>query len=370
MKFQDIYRIENTDDIISPSLIYYLDVIKQNTEEVIRTAGDVNRLWPHIKTHKCEEMVKLLMSYGINKFKTATIAEAEMAAHAGSKQIILAYPLIGPNMQRLINLQKAYPDATFYAIEDDLDQLSLLSQKCIENDIVLKCLIDVNLGLNRTGVEIDKLEDLYTAASGLKGLDLVGLHCYDGNHHQVDFNERNEAVKSVDERIEKVVDRLLAKGLNCSIIVAGGTPSFPCHAVDTNWYLSPGTSFINDAGYMQNIPDLPCTPGAAVLTRVVSHPAPGYFTIDLGYKGIAADPQPQRGFIVGLEDAEQVMQNEEHWVFKLADPDKVPPIGSVLYVIPTHICPTTALYPEVLVAQGGKIVDRWQVTARNRKITY
>jgi len=46
-----------------------------------------------------------------------------------------------------------------------------------------------------------------------------------------------------------------------------------------------------------------------------------------------------------------------------------PKIGDVLYVIPTHICPTSALYPEVLVSQNGKTIDVWQVTARNRKIT-
>ena len=39
-------------------------------------------------------------------------------------------------------------------------------------------------------------------------------------------------------------------------------------------------------------------------------------------------------------------------------------------VIPTHICPTTALYPEILVAKDGQVADRWQVTARNRRITY
>ena len=106
------------------------------------------------------------------------------------------------------------------------------------------------------------------------------------------------------------------------------------------------------------------------MTRVISRPAEGYFTLDLGYKGIAADPPGQRGVIVGYEDAEQIMQNEEHWVWKLNDLSRVPTIGDVVYVIPVHICPTTALYPEVLIAQDGKIIDHWQVTARNRRINF
>ena len=28
------------------------------------------------------------------------------------------------------------------------------------------------------------------------------------------------------------------------------------------------------------------------------------------------------------------------------------------------------LYPTILIAEGGEIVDEWEVTARNRKITF
>ena len=364
------YEIEQTDEIISPALIYYLDELKRNTEEIIRVAGNTERLWPHVKTHKCIRMVELLMSYGICKFKAATIAEAEMCAMAGAQKIILAYPLVGPSQKRLIQLSKAYPQTSFYAIEDDLEQFQLLSQACVEQNWTMSCLLDINPGLNRTGVALEKAEELYRTAAGLSGLKLQGIHWYDGNNSNPDITERRKAVAETDRQLESVIRELTAEGFDCGIVVAGGTPEMPCHAQDSNWYVSPGTSFINDAGYTLNIPDLNCPPGAAVLTRVVSHPKEGYFTLDLGYKGIAADPPGQRGYIVGLEDAEQVMQNEEHWVWRLKDLSRVPRIGTCLYVIPTHICPTSMLYPEVLIAQDGSIVDHWQVTARNRKLNY
>lgn len=364
------YEIKNTDEIISPSLIYYLDIINRNTEEMLRVAGDKKRLWPHIKTHKCIKMVELLIKAGITKFKTATIAEAEMTAMAGAEKVILAYPLIGPNMKRLINLAKAYPNTEFYAIEDNYEQMKILSDLCDSMECHLPCLIDVNTGLNRTGASIDGLEDLYRKASELHGIKIVGLHCYDGDNHEVDFNTRMDKARKLDEQVSKVVNSLKSQGYECNIVVVGGTPTFPCHADCTEYFLSPGTSFIHDAGYSDTIPDLECKAGAAILTRVVSHPKAGYFTLDLGYKAIASDPPGMRGRIVGYEDAEQVMQNEEHWVFRLNDDSRVPAIGTVLYVIPTHICPTTALYPEVLVAHDGMIIDKWQVTARNRKINF
>ena len=364
------YELKKTEEIISPSLIYYVDIIRKNIEKAIEKAGSPERLWPHVKSHKSLDLVKLQMEYGITKFKTATVAEAEMVAEAGAEQIILAYPLVGPNIGRYIKLAKAYPNSHFYAIGDDAGQLSGLSEACEREQIRMDALVDVNMGMNRTGVSIEKLEALCRFAAELPGIRLAGLHCYDGNHNNKDFSIRNQEVKETDEQVEKIMERLQADGIGCPIVVAGGTPSFPCHLQDTDWYVSPGTAIITDAGYYLNLPDLEFVPGAAILTRVISHPAPGIFTTDLGYKGIASDPAAQRGYIVGLEDAVPVVHSEEHWAFRLEDEAKIPPIGACLYVVPTHICPTTALYPEILVAKDGIVTEKWEVTARNRKINY
>lgn len=364
------YVLKETESLISPCLIYYEDMIRENIGKAIDIAGSARRLWPHVKSHKSIDMVKLQMEYGINKFKTATVAEAEMTAEAGAEKVILAYPLIGPNMVRLIRLAKAYPNTTFYAVEDDLGQFKLLSETCEKEGFKLSALIDVNMGMNRTGVNIPDLEQLYRDAWQLPGISLEGLHCYDGNHNNKDFEVRNKEVAETDSQVSAIVERLKADGIPCDLIVAGGTPSFPCHARNTDWYLSPGTAFINDAGYYGNLPDIPCVPAAAIMTRVISRPSKNIFTTDLGYKGIAADPMVQRGYIVGLEDARPVIHSEEHWAFSMEDESRIPEIGTCLYVVPTHICPTSALYPEIPVAKDQEIKKVWNVTARNRKITY
>lgn len=53
----------------------------------------------------------------------------------------------------------------------------------------------------------------------------------------------------------------------------------------------PGTSVLSDSGYGNAFPDLPFAPAAALVTRVVSRPAPNRMTLDLGNKAVAADPQ-------------------------------------------------------------------------------
>ena len=367
---KNIYEITEEDGVITPQLVYYLDIVKKNTEEVIRVAGSPERLWPHVKTHKSLDMVKLLISMGIHRFKCATIPECEMVAMAGATDAVLAYPLVGPNIERFLALQKMYPDCAFYAIGDDHGAIKALSDKAVENDSEVRFLLDVNMGMNRTGIELDKAEDLARYAASLPGLSFRGMHCYDGNHNNSHFQKRLESVKETDDKVDAIKASLEKNGIDCSIMIMGGTPSFPCHAKLTDYYLSPGTCFVYDGGYKKNLPDINLTPAGILMTRVISHPAKGMFTIDLGYKGIASDPAGVRGTIVGLEEAEVAFQSEEHWVFRMKEgqEDKCPEIGKMLYVIPTHICPTSALYSDILIAENGKIADKWPVTARNRKI--
>lgn len=365
------YEIYDTGEIITPCLIYYKDMIEANTKRLIELAGSVERLWPHVKSHKSIDMVKLLMEHGIRKFKAATIAEAEMLCMAGADRVVLAYPLIGPNMHRFLDLMKAYPDTQLIALEDDFAQIKLLSDICTGKHLQVPLLLDVDMGMHRTGALMEKVEEICLATVRLSGIEFLGLHCYDGNRHESYYQERYEKTAAADAAVLRIVDRLRGQGCDCSTIIAGGTPSFPCHAKGTDWYLSPGTSFLHDAGYDRDFPDLECTPAAAVLSRVISHPGDRRFTLDLGYKAIASDPPASgRGYIKGMEDVESVLQNEEHWVFEVPEGRSLPEIGSCVYVVPTHICPTSALYAEILVARDGVIREKWPVTARNRKLIY
>ncbi|MCI8659137.1 MAG: D-TA family PLP-dependent enzyme [Lachnospiraceae bacterium] len=366
------YEIKDTDSIVTPALIYYKGIINENLDKMVSVAGNIDRLWPHVKSHKMEELVRLQITKGITKFKCATIAEAEMVAVCGAKEAVIAYPLIGPNMDRFLDLCKAFPETRFWAIGDDFASLKALSDKACGRNRKVDTLIDVNMGTNRTGIRPDRLYDLYKKCQVLPGLLLDGLHCYDGNHGIEDYDKRMEAVKQVDKKVFAVADQLKAEGIKCTTLIMGGTPSFPCHAHFPQVYMSPGTCVVSDYGYFNRFKDENFIPAGILMTRVVSHPEDGYFTIDLGYKGIAADPPGQRGKLLGVEHASSVGQNEEHWIWKMdAGYEKeMPKIGTVLYVIPTHICPTSALYPEALVAENGSIVDRWRVTARNRKLTW
>ncbi len=365
------YSFEGIGDIISPALIYYRDIILENTKKAIEMAGGASRLWPHVKSHKMADVIRLAMDCGITRFKCATIAEAEAAAACDSTHVVVAYPLVGPNIRRFTELSAAFPKTHFYATGDDLEMLSLLGDAASSLPGNIDVLVDVNPGMDRTGVPLSGLIPFCRSCAQIPGLTLSGLHCYDGHRTEHDFKNRKEQAAITDQTLLEAFHSLRDTYPSCSIIILGGTPSFPCHTGFPDAFFSPGTLFIYDDGYARKFPDLPYTPAAAILTRVVSRPGNGIFTLDLGYKGIAADPQDPRGKIVGLDHYEEMFQSEEHWTFRMAPgfEDECPKVGDAFFVIPTHICPTSALYPSVAVVSGKKVTDQWQVTARNRKIT-
>ena len=69
-----------------------------------------------------------------------------------------------------------------------------------------------------------------------------------------------------------------------------------------------------------------------------------------------------------LEHGKQIGQSEEHLVVEYDDL-KISEVGDEHYAVPQHICPTVAKYDYLQVVENGKVVDTWEVAARNQKIT-
>jgi D-serine deaminase-like pyridoxal phosphate-dependent protein len=130
---------------------------------------------------------------------------------------------------------------------------------------------------------------------------------------------------------------------------------------------SPGTCALHDASYGSKFPDLPFTPAAVLLTRVISRPRPGRITLDLGHKAVAADPVGARLVLPDLPDAIIGGQSEEHLVVDVPNAEAFPP-GTHFFAIPMHVCPTVALHRRAYVIRDGELVDEWEVTARDRTL--
>ena len=114
---------------------------------------------------------------------------------------------------------------------------------------------------------------------------------------------------------------------------------------------------------------IPSPRGKAVKTdrSVLSKPAGKTITVDCGSKAVSPDSAGVRGRILNLDGAIPGKQSEEHWVFTLDTAVGDAAVGDAVYILPTHICTTVALYDRaVTVGRNGEVTGHWPITARER----
>jgi D-threonine aldolase len=361
--------VENAAEIESPALLIYPDRIEENIRRMLKITDGPERLRPHVKTHKMAEVMKIQIDLGITKFKTATIAETEMAAAAGAKDVLFAYQPVGPNVARLLELIHRYPDTKFSAIADDESAIKALDAAAKRASTVIEILLDMDCGQGRSGVEPSAhAARLYRLLASCLKLRPAGLHVYDGHLSMEDPTERAEAVQAAFKPVQEFRQTLLKDGLPVERIVAGGTPTFPMHAARRDVECSPGTCIFWDYQYQTEVPDLQFLYAAVLLTRVVSKPGTGHLCFDIGHKAVASEKPHPRVTLFGLEDVKFVSHSEEHLVAESHRTSDFK-VGDVVYGIPRHICPTVALHSEAIVVRNGKADGRWKVTARDRHLT-
>lgn len=368
---REISRLET---VPSPTLLFDADAIERNLALMIRlVGGNPDLLRPHIKTHKCREILERQLALGIRQVKCATVAEAELSALAGVPDILLAYPLVGPNVDRLLRLAETYPASRFSALVDSEEALPAFARA---DRPPFDLFIDLDCGMHRTGVAPgDRAVALARAIVAHPSLNFAGIHAYDGHIHDGPLEARTEQFEAARAWVDSTLARIEAEVAPVPLLVSGGSPTFGLHAArciasDQPRQCSPGTTVLWDCGYGGLYPDLPFEPAALLLTRVVSHPGDGRICVDLGHKSVAAEmPLPGRVQFPTIPGVEFLGQSEEHLVLGVADPAAFP-IGTTVIGIPRHVCPTVALHQEARLVRDGAVADEaWAIAARNRRIT-
>ncbi len=359
------YLINNIQELDSPSLIIYSEVLEANIGKMVEIAGSAERLMPHVKTNKSVNVVKAMMAAGINKFKCSTIAEAEMLGMAGAENVLIAHQLVGPKITRLLHVIDKYPKTDFASLVDDFQLISDTQRLFAESGKTAAVYVDVNNGMNRSGAEVFKLKNLADHMHTCKNIHLEGWHVYDGHHREEAFIEREICIKNdfdgFDEFLKENPD-LPQK------VIAGGSPAFTVHATNNAHICSPGTSVFWDWGYGDRFTEQPFAYAALVLTRVISKPTDGIVTIDLGHKAISAEnPIEKRVRFLNLENYELLSQSEEHGVLRVEDWESFK-VGDELLGVPYHVCPTVNLYDEAYVVSENQQIDRWEIIGRKRRI--
>jgi len=360
------YVLKKPEIVPSPALLIYPDRVRNNIDLMIRIAGNVKRLRPHVKTHKLPKLVALQRSCGIKKFKCSTIAEAEMTAENGGEDILLAYQPVGPHIERFFQLKRVFPDVSFSVLVDCPEILGKMTLAAEKFNMSVDLYVDIDNGMHRTGIGASNgAFELVREILSISAVRFAGLHVYDGHIHESDPNLREKECNRDFQSVEVLIRKLKELGIEVPNLVAGGTPTFPIHAKFQQRELSPGTPLLWDLGYSSSYADLEFQHAAVLLSRVVSRPQGESLTLDLGYKAVSADkPHPRVSFF-GIESYTVLNQSEEHLVIHPAEETGLT-VGDAVYGIPVHICPTVALYDDAYIVRNHDIIDTWKIIARKR----
>jgi len=366
------YRVSNIDDLLTPALVVYPEVISSNIEQTLRLLdGDVNRWRVHVKTAKLEYALRMLVERGVWNFKCATTLELLVACRSGAKDVLVAYPMVGANARRVSEIADAFPQVRVSVLAENAKQIQQWSAHRVG------IFLDINPGMNRTGIEQNHPAEVVTMVRAVRdaGLEFRGLHYYDGHYGGLEERERTAAAHAGYDSLLKVVSEVEAGGTNVPEVITAGTPTLPCSLAYAGFRgqtfvhrVSPGTIAYNDATSLAQLPaEYGLRPAVLVLTRVVSRPRPGVVTCDAGHKAVSADAGVPTCVVVGHPELMPLSPSEEHLPMGVAGDAAGPEVGEALYLLPRHVCPTVNNFDSALLVRNRQIEAVERVTARGRE---
>jgi D-serine deaminase-like pyridoxal phosphate-dependent protein len=366
------YGVSGIDDMLTPALVLYPDLVIANIKRTIELLdGDANRWRVHIKTAKLGYTLRLLVERGVRNFKCATTLELLVACQSGAADVLLAYPLIGANARRARGIAEQFPQVCISVLAENEKQLQHWRQSRVG------IFLDVNPGMNRTGIEQNDGDKVLAMAHSITdaGLEFRGLHYYDGQYGAVAEPERTQAAHRGYDRLLEIVNELARSGIHVPEVITSGTPTFQCslsyegfRGRDFVHRVSPGTVVYCDATSLQELPQgYGYRPAALVMTRVVSHPRAGIVTCDAGHKTVSADAGVPTCVVVGHPELTPRSPSEEHLPLAVAEGADGPQIGTALFLLPRHICPTVNNFDDALLVRNSSVEAMEKVSARGRE---
>jgi D-serine deaminase-like pyridoxal phosphate-dependent protein len=362
-----IYSIENVQSLMTPALAIYPEIVDRNIEATLRLlGGDATRWRPHLKTAKLGFVMRRLAERGVMHAKCSTSVELAAACDAGIKDVLLAYPVVGANAARVRELAEHFSGARISVLAENAGQIAAWKGSR------LGIFIDVNPGMDRTGIEQDRVAEIVELAR-MSGDAFRGLHYYDG-HVWWNVEDREKVAHSGYDRLMDVAGAVERAGIPFEEVITSGTPAFPWsanyapfRAAKFAHRTSPGTVLYNDAATMAHQPsEWGYQPAALVVSTVVSHPKANYLTCDAGHKSVSADAGVPTCEVAGRPDLRPLKPSEEHLPIEVLGGER-PGIGEALYLIPRHVCPTVNNFDDAVIVIGGRVVGVEPVTARGHE---
>jgi 3-hydroxy-D-aspartate aldolase len=364
---------KSADQLATPALIVDLPSFERNVvamQEHCNRAGV--RLRPHAKTHKCAEIARRQIKAGAVGQCCAKLGEAEALAEAGIDGLLVTSPVVTAQaFARVAKLNAQLSD--FMIVADSAVCVDGYSQAARASGKRLKVLVDVDIGLHRTGIAPgEPALALARKIAADSHLQFMGLQGYAGQlQHVPVFEERRTQSLAAMRLLGDTRDAVVAAGIPCPIVSGGGTGTFnidPEARVLTE--LQAGSYIFMDKQYgevrIANAAPLAFEMSLFVQTTVISATMPGLVTADAGLKSFATEAGAPIIHSGAPEGANYFFFGDEQGGIMLGGADRALALGSVLRCVVPHCDPTVNLYDAYHVVDGDRVAAIWPIEARGR----
>lgn len=360
------------DSLDTPCLALDADILERNLgamQTMARRAG--KNLRPHAKTHKCSTLTRRQIAGGAVGVCVAKVSEAEALARAGIENILVTGPVATRRKcERLAAIKPACPG--LMAVIDSRAGADLLSSVLTAGKLTMDVLIDVDIGLHRTGVAPACGGELAAYIAARPALRLRGIQAYAGHvQHIRSYSDRREASLKCLGPAAGLFRELRASFPGCDVFSASGTGTCDIDmGLPEVTEIQPGSYVCMDTEYAAVCPDDGRTmterfgPALRLLTTVISANQQGFVTVDAGLKALYRDG----GFpaILGPEHAGLRYEwfGDEYGKIIVPENAVQPAVGTILAIAPSHCDPTINLFDVFHVTRGRKVVDTWPIDLR------
>ncbi len=357
-------------DIETPALVLEAPRMEANIARMHARMRELKvALRPHVKTAKCLEVARLCTAGQGGGITVSTLAEAELFAAHGVRDILYAVGLAPNKLAHVRALRGRGIDLS--VITDSLDMARAAGPG-------LPVLIEIDCDGHRSGLKPGdpRIVEVGRAIEAA-GSEVRGVMTHAGGS----YNCRSVAairVAAEQERraVVSAAEALRAAGIACPVVSVGSTPTATyAERLDGVTEVRAGVFVFFDlvmAGIsVCRTEDI----AVSVLASVIGHqPEKGWAIVDAGWmalsrdRGTASQPLDQGyGLVCGLDGrplAGLIVKevNQEHGVIAHRSGAPLPelPVGTLLRILPNHACATAAQYNAYHVVRDGTKVDaRW-----------
>src|SRR5450432_3919962 len=207
------YRITDLSRVMTPALAIYPEIVDSNIDVTLRLlGGDANRWRPHVKTAKLGFTMRRLAERGVRAAKCATTLELVTACEAGMDDVLLAYSVVGANAARVREIAADHPQTKVSVLVETPEQAA----RWVGTGIGV--FLDVNSGMNRTGIEQDHIQQIVSLARA-SASNFRGLHYYDGHMHLADRAARQAAAWAGYDKLMDLVDACESAGVHVGEVI-------------------------------------------------------------------------------------------------------------------------------------------------------